>query len=89
MASRLFEFKLWLAPDRHKRKLLDWSNALFEVGADDCSPGVHSGKAYVSFHREAKSLEEAVRSAYLDVQSVGRRVLRCEIDQEEMQRWTA
>ena len=85
----LFEFKLWLAPDRSKRKLLEWSNALFEAGADDCSPGVHIGKPYVSFHRQAKSFEEAVRSAYRDVQNAGCRVLRCEIDQEEMQNWTA
>ncbi len=89
MASRLFEFKLWLAPDRRRRRLLEWSNALFAAGADDCSPGIRAGKAYVSFHREAKSLEAAVRSAYLDVRTTGRQVLCCEIDQEEIQRWTA
>ena len=87
MTQRLFEFILWIAPE--SRELLDWSNALFEVGADDCSPGEHCGKPYLAFHREAASLEEAVRSARCHVQVAGCRVLRCEITEEEMAGWTA
>ncbi|MEK6257789.1 MAG: hypothetical protein AABP62_04135 [Planctomycetota bacterium] len=87
MTERLFEFTFWVAPE--PRELLDWSNALHEAGADDCSPGEHCGEPYVAFHREAESLEEAVRSAHRHVQAAGCRVLRCEITEEEMAGWTA
>ena len=84
MNSRVFEFTLWLEPE--SRELLEWSNALYEAGADDSSAGEHCGEAYVSFHRE-ESFEAAVRSAYRDVQAAGGRVVRCEIAQEEMAAW--
>ena len=82
LPRRPFEFTFWLAPD--VRNLSDWSSAPFEAGADDCSPGVHCGEPYVAFHREAESLEEAVRSAHRHVQAASCRVLRCEITAEEM-----
>lgn len=85
MNSRTFEFTLWLEPE--PRDLVEWSNALYEAGADDGSPGVHCGEPYVSFHREAESFEAAVRSAYRDVQKAGGRVVRCEIAREEMAAW--
>ena len=87
LPRRPFEFTFWLAPD--VRSLSGWSNALVNAGADDCSPGEHCGQPYVSFHREAESLEEAVRSAHRHVQTAGCRVLRCEITEEEMAGWTA
>ena len=87
LPRRPFEFTLWLAPDA--RSLNDWSNALFEAGANDCSPGEHCGEPYVAFHREAEFLEKAVRSAHRHVQAAGCRVLRCEITAEEMAGWTA
>jgi hypothetical protein len=82
---RQFEFTFWLAPE--DRELLDWSNALYEAGADDCSPGEHCGKPYVTFHREAESFEDAVRSAHRDTQAAGCQVLRCEIAAEQMAAW--
>ena len=83
--TRPFEFTFWLAPE--SRDLLEWSTALYEVGADDCSPGIHCGQPYVSFHREATSFEEAVRSARNDAQAAGCRVLRCEIEDRELVAW--
>ena len=85
MTARIFEFTLWLEPE--SRDLLEWSNALYEAGADDSSPGVQCGEPCVTFHREAESFEAAVRSAYHDVQKAGCRVARCEIAQEEMAAW--
>ena len=70
MAAQLFEFTLWLAPAGHD--LLTTTNALHATGADDCSPGEHYGQPYAAFHREAGTLEEAIRTAIRDVQVTGR-----------------
>jgi len=86
MSTKLFEFTVWLAPEA--RELLDWSNDLFAAGADDCSPGVHCGEAYVSFHRESETFEEAVRLAHRQVTAAGCRVARLEIAAEQMAAWT-
>lgn len=85
MAERTFHFTLWLADD--PRELLDWSNELYEAGADDSSPGISNGQPYVAFHRDAASFEDAVRSAHRDVQTAGCRVLRCEIEADELASW--
>jgi hypothetical protein len=82
MALRLFEFTLWLADD--PRELDDWSHALYVAGADDCTPGLESGRLVVSFHRDAPSLEDAIRSAHQQLQTAGLRVLRCEMAEEDM-----
>jgi len=85
MLERLYEFKLWLADD--PRDLDEWSGALLAAGADDSSPGISCGKPYVTFHRDAASLEEAIRSAHQDVVTAGLRVLRLEIEAEELAAW--
>lgn len=72
------EFTLWI--DAGEQELLEWSNSVFEAGGDDMSPGVHCGEAYVSVHREAETLEEAIRSAHITLAKAGLRVIRCEID---------
>lgn len=82
MARKVFEFTLWLAADG--RDLVARSNALFEAGADDCSPGEHCGEGYAAFHREAQTFEEAVRSAIRDVHTAGCHVTRCEIDERQL-----
>ena len=87
MPTRLFEFTLWLTPE--SREFLDWANAIYESGGDDSSPGEHCGAPYVSFHREAETLDDAVRSAYDNVQAAGCQVVRCEIDREGLLRLTA
>ncbi len=47
------------------------AEALFEAGCDDGSPGSSQGVVSIDFHREAESLEAAIRSAIADVQKAG------------------
>jgi len=82
MTSRVFEFTLWLAAD--SRSLIARTNALYDAGASDCSPGEHCGQPYAAFHREAKSLEAAVRSAVHDAHAAGCHVVRCELDERQL-----
>ena len=44
-------------------------NSLFEAGCDDAVLGIHAGSPYLSFDREADSLDDAIKSAIKDVQS--------------------
>jgi hypothetical protein len=85
MSSSIFEFTLWLMADQ--RDLVTRSNALYEAGADDCSPGENCGEPYAAFHREAESFEDAVRSAIRDVHAAGCHVVRCEIDERQLAAW--
>ena len=41
---------------------------LYEAGCDDGSPGSRGGTVMVTLHREAESLEQAIRSGIADVQ---------------------
>ncbi|WP_420619985.1 hypothetical protein [Candidatus Poriferisocius sp.] len=45
-------------------------DALFEAGCDDALVGSSEGVQFLDFDREAGSVEEAVRSAVADVESV-------------------
>lgn len=65
----------------------DGVEALVEAGCDDRSPGVRDGMVHIDFHREAKSLEAAVRSACRPVRSTGCDVPRLEVPREEMELW--
>jgi hypothetical protein len=58
------------------------ADELFEAGCDDGTPGTHCGTPYVSFHREADSLESAIRSAVADVQKTGCVVERVQIEHD-------
>ncbi len=49
----------------------DLANRLFEAGCDDGSPGSCDGITTIDFHREADSLEAAIRSAVADVAKAG------------------
>lgn len=84
-SPRLFEFTFWIAPE--PRELPEWSNALFEAGADDCSPGELCGQPYVTFHRQAAVLDEAIQSARQHLVAAGCRILRCEFTAEQMAGW--
>ena len=86
MMTRVFEFTLWLADDA--RELDDWSHAVYVAGGADSTCGVHCGKLCASFHREADSLEDAIRSAQQTVRTAGLSVLRCEIESEQMASWS-
>jgi hypothetical protein len=56
------------------------SETLFVAGCDDGSPGSCEGIVTIDFHREADSLEAAIRSAIADVQKAGCTVAKAEIE---------
>jgi hypothetical protein len=58
------------------------ADALFEAGCDDGTPGTCNGVFSIDFHREAASLEDAIRSAIENVRTAGYEVTRVEIEAE-------
>ena len=50
------------------------------AGCEDGTPGTCNGVFSIDFHRQASSLEVAIRSAMADVESAGHRVARVEIE---------
>ena len=58
------------------------ADRLFDAGCDDGTPGIFCGTPLVSFHREADSLESAIRSAVADVQKAGCVVERVQIEHD-------
>ena len=60
------------------------ADALFEAGCDDGTPGTCNEVFSIDFHREASSLEEAIRSAIGNVRTAGYDVARVEIEAEAM-----
>ena len=60
----------------------DIADALFAAGCDDGTPGTCNGVFSIDFHREAASLEDAIRSAIENVRTAGYEVTRVEIEAE-------
>lgn len=58
----------------------DLAERLYSAGCDDGSPGMCNGVTLIDFHREAESLEAALRSAIADVNAAGCTVARAEIE---------
>ena len=58
----------------------DLCDNLYSAGCDDSSPSSSCGVTKIYFHRETDSLENAIRSAIEQIQSIGCRVERVEID---------
>jgi hypothetical protein len=56
------------------------ADKLFAAGCDDGSPGMCGAATSIDFHREASSLEEAIRSAVANVSATGCIVARVEIE---------
>ena len=56
----------------------DLADALFTAGCDDGTPGTTNGTFCMDFHREAATLEEAIRSAIENVRTVGYEIVRVE-----------
>jgi hypothetical protein len=56
------------------------ADALYSAGCDDATPGMCEGVLTLDFHREAASLEEAIRTAIANVRSAGLEAARVEID---------
>ena len=64
------------------------ADELFEAGCDDGTPGICNGVFSIDIHREANSLEEAIRSAIANVKSAGYEVERVEIKAEAVSQHT-
>jgi hypothetical protein len=47
------------------------TEALYAAGCDDGTPWSGNGEAFVTFDRDAESLEAAIRSALADVRKAG------------------
>jgi hypothetical protein len=75
-----YEFTLILAESLELTDGL--ADALFDAGCDDGTPGTCNGVFSIDFHREAASLEEAIRSAIENVRTAGYEVTRVEIEAE-------
>jgi hypothetical protein len=75
-----YEFTLILAASLELTE--DLADALFAAGCDDGTPGTCNGVFFIDFHREAVSLEEAIRSAIAAVRTAGYEVTRVEIEAE-------
>ena len=60
------------------------ADELYETGCDDGTPGTCNGVCSIDFHREADSLESAIRSAIATVKSAGYEVERVQIEAESM-----
>ncbi len=74
------EFALILARPEESEEDAD---RLYEAGCSDGSISTCDGVTRISFHREADSLEGAIRSAVADVNRGGFEVCRIEIDSPE------
>jgi hypothetical protein len=61
------------------------ADSLFAAGCDDGTPGMCGGVTTIDFHRDANSLEDAIRSAIADASLAGCVTARVEID---AQGWT-
>ena len=59
-----YDFTLILSGDIELTEQL--ADELFEAGCDDGTPARSNGVVSIDFHREAMSLEEAIRSAIRD-----------------------
>jgi hypothetical protein len=56
------------------------ADVLFDAGCDDGMPASCESQAWIHFHREAASLEQAIRSAVAQGQSAGFAVAKVELD---------
>jgi hypothetical protein len=62
----------------------EMADALYDAGCDDGTPGTCNGVGSIAFHREAESLEAAIRSAIANVKSAGYEVERVLIEVDTM-----
>lgn len=77
-----YEFTLILKGARELTEEI--ADRLYDAGCDDGTPGTCNGVFSIDFHREAHSLESALRSAIAHVKSAGYEVERVEINADAM-----
>ena len=66
------------------QQALDAADALAAAGCDDASLRGHAEGFELLFDRAAPTLEEAIRSAALDVEKAGYRVSRVQLERETL-----
>jgi hypothetical protein len=54
----------------------NYEDALYEAGCDDALIAVVNGTMFLDFHRAGLSFEDAVKSAFRDVEAAGGKVVR-------------
>ncbi len=79
---RTFEFAIIL--DGSPELTEELADRLFAAGCDDGTPGMCAGSTTIDFHREALSLEDAIRSAVADVNAAGCVAAHVQIDAENI-----
>lgn len=62
----------------------DIANRLYEAGCCDGTLSSSNRRAEIGFDREAKTLNDAIRSAIANVRSVGLDVERVEIEEQDL-----
>jgi len=72
-----YEFSIVLKAGEITNKDCD---ALYKAGCDDGTVVTRDGVTYITFDREAESLEDAIRSATANVRAAGFAVARVEMD---------
>ncbi len=78
-----FRFSLIIAaPTLTHEGILDLTDALGEAGCTDASLRGHPEGMELLFDRSAKSLQAAISSAIADVEGIGYRVVRVEMERE-------
>ena len=58
------------------------ANRLYEAGCSDGSISTSGGVTWIDFHRQASTMEEAIRSAIADVQAAGFQVAQVQLQPE-------
>jgi hypothetical protein len=79
---KLHEFTLILSGEQVMTE--DLSNRFYEAGCDDGSPYSSQGIAAIRFHRQASTLEEAIRSAVADLNKAGVTAERLVIERDDL-----
>ena len=78
---REHEFTLVLANPEESKEDAD---ALYEAGCRDGSINTSGGVTRIDFHRQAATLEEAIRSAIANVRAAGFDVARVQLEPESL-----
>lgn len=78
---REYEFTLVLAaPEQSEED----AERLYEAGCSDGSIGTSGGVTRIDFHRQAPSLEHAIRSAIANVQAAGFQVAHVRLEPQSL-----
>lgn len=78
VATRVHDFTCTL--ERVRELTVELADALYEAGCDDASPHSAGPTVYLTFHREADCLGDAIGSAVKDVERAGYKVSQIAVE---------